>query len=206
VRAPDAERAIGEDLVAVSASGVAALASPRGSAPQASEAELRAHQRITARIHDEGPSLPSRFGQVYADEDALAAALRERGAWLTTALEDVGDRVEMSITLHWRAPREHPAVTSNTTGREFMAARAAREREHREAQQVIARLVDDLAIDRALIRDNICPRDGVAAIVGVLIARDGTEALRERIAWFERRSGDVTAAVYGPLPPYSFAS
>ena len=32
------------------------------------------------------------------------------------------------------------------------------------------------------------------------------QALREKVQSFERRSSDVTALAYGPLPPYSFAS
>jgi gas vesicle protein GvpL/GvpF len=197
---------VGDDLVAVRDAGVAALASRRETAPAASEAELRRHQEITGRIHDDGPSLPSRFGQVFRDEAALAAALHERHGALEAALADVGDRVEMSVTIRWRLDRDHPKTTDQTSGREFLEGRAARAREHREAEQVVARLVDDLSIDRAVIRDSICPRDGVAAIVGILIARDGAEALRRRIASFEQRSSDVTAVVYGPLPPYSFAS
>jgi hypothetical protein len=197
---------VGDDLIAVSDAGLAALASRRESVPASSEAELRAHQEITGRIHDEGPSLPSRFGQVFQDETSLSAALRERRVGLLDQLAVVGDRVEMSITLQWRAPREHAKTTPSTTGREFLEGRGAREREHRNAQQVVVRLVDHLAIDRALVRDSICPRDGVAAIVGILIARDGAEALRRQVATFEQRSGEVTAVVYGPLPPYSFAS
>jgi hypothetical protein len=46
----------------------------------------------------------------------------------------------------------------------------------------------------------------VAAIVAILIARDEAQVLRQLIHSFEQRSSDVTARVYGPLPPYSFAS
>jgi hypothetical protein len=81
-----------------------------------------------------------------------------------------------------------------------------REHEQRDAKNVVARLVDHLAVDQAVIRHTTCPREGVAAIVAVLIARDGAEMLRQQVVSFAERSSDVTARVYGPLPPYSFAS
>jgi hypothetical protein len=168
--------------------------------------QLRAHERITARIHDAAPSLPSRFGQFFRDEQSLSAALRERSAGLLDALEIVGDRAEMSVTLSWREAHEQRAPARHTSGREFLEAKAVRERERQDAETIVARLVDHLAVDQAAVRRSICPREGVAAIVAILIARDGAEALRESIGSFEQLSSEVTARVYGPLPPYSFAS
>lgn len=117
---------------------------------------------------------------------------------------DVGDRVELSVTLHWRRAPERPASSGATTGRRFLEASAARERERHEATLAVSRLAAHLSVDQALIRSWICPRDGVAAIVAVLSERDGVAALRRRVTAFER--DDVTAIVYGPLPPYSFIS
>ena len=206
VRTADVTRVRAEDLDAVGDAILSALASRRDSVPIADADELRAHERITARIHEQVASLPSRFGQFFPDETALIAALRERRADLLDELDAVGDRAEMSVTLAWREPPEHTPTTDLATGRAFLVAKAARQSEHRDAEQVVARLVDQLAMDQAVIRHRICPREGVAAIVAVLIARDGAEMLRTEVHSFEERSRDVTARVYGPLPPYSFAS
>lgn len=193
-------------MVAVAGAGLSALASPYASAPAAGAEQLRTHERITARIHDAAPSLPSRFGQFFRDEQSLSAALRERSAALLDELTLVGDRAEMSVTLAWRTAREGAPAARYASGREFLEAKAAAEREHKDAEAVVARLVDHLAVDQAAVRRTICPREGVAAIVAILIARDGAQALREMIDPFEQRSLEVTARVYGPHPPYSFAS
>jgi hypothetical protein len=206
VRSSDAARLESEGLVAIAEADLAALVSPLDRAPAPDPIELRKHERITGRIHLSVPSLPSRFGQFFDDEASLGAALRERRAGLVDELDFVGDRAEMSVTLTWRAPREESPAPSIQTGREFLEAKSGLARERREAEQLVARLVDHLAVDQAVTRRAICPRQGVAAIVAVLIARDGAEALRQEIDSFEQRSSDVTARVYGPLPPYSFAS
>jgi hypothetical protein len=206
VRTSDAARLESEDLVAVAETDVAALASPFDGAPTADAIALRKHERITGRIHGTVPSLPSRFGQFFDDEASLGAALRERRAGLLDELDFVGDRAEMSVTLTWRNPHQERAPLDVRTGREFLEGKAERERERREAEGLVARLFADLAVEQAVTRRTICPREGVAAIVAILIARDEAELLRQKIDSFEQRSSDVSTRVYGPLPPYSFAS
>jgi hypothetical protein len=206
VRTADAALLEREGLIAVADAGLSALASKQDVTPSAGPGELRAHERITGRIHEAVPSLPSRFGQFFRDEASLSAVLRERRADLLGELDLVGDRAEMSVTLSWREPPDHLPTAGLATGREFLEAKAAREREQRDAKDVVARLVDHLAVEQAVIRHTTCPREGIAAIVAVLIARDGAEMLRQQVVSFAERSSDVTARVYGPLPPYSFAS
>jgi hypothetical protein len=205
VRAGDAERA-GSDLVAIRTGDIAVLASRVGGAVAADEPQLRAHHATCARVHDAGPSLPSRFGLVFADEDAVASAIGARRDELAAALEQVGDRVEMSVTLAWR---ERPARTETPeprTGREFLVSRAAREHERQDAERAVARLVDELATERPLVRHSICPRDGVAAIVAFLIDRDDVREVRARVVAFGAHDERLVTTVSGPMPPYSFAS
>jgi len=205
VRTADADRSASSDLVVVRADQLAALATPCASAPEAPESELRTHDAITSRIHSASPSLPSRFGQLFTDEDALAHALKEREESLRKGLDSVGARVELSTTLHWRKTR---ATTGSApaSGTEYLEARAARERERQQAEQIVTRLVEQLPVERAFARHRSCPRDGVAAIVALLVTRDEVETMRTYIQSFGERSSEVTATVHGPLPPYSFAS
>jgi gas vesicle protein GvpL/GvpF len=195
--------------VVVRVDRVAALATACANAPLATESELRTHDAITSRIHSASPSLPSRFGQLFNDEGALTSALKERETSLMSTLSNVGDRVELSVTLRWRSPRapsDEAAVKNSTSGTEYLAARAARERDKQQADQIVARLIEQLPCERAFARHRSCPRDGVAAIVALLVARDEVEAMRTHIESFGKRSSEVTATIHGPLPPYSFAS
>ena len=205
VRAGDAERA-GSDLVAIRSGDIAVLASRVEGAIAAGEPELRAHHAIAAQVHDAGPSLPSRFGQVFADEVAVASAIGARRDELLASLEQVGDRVEMSVTLLWRDPPTHLERPEPRTGREFLLSRAAREHERQDAERAVARLVDELSAERALVRHSICPREGMAAIVAVLIDRDDVRGFRDRVVAFGAHDEGVKATVSGPMPPYSFAS
>ena len=205
VRAGDAERA-GTDLVAIRTGDIAVLASRIADAVVPDEPELRAHHATCARVHDAGPSLPSRFGQVFADEAALASAISPRRDELAAALQQVGDRVEMSVTLTWREPPARIETPEPSTGREFLLSRAAREHERLDAERVVERLVAELATGRPLVRHRICPREGVAAIVALLIDRDDVRDVRARVVAFGAHDVRVVTTVSGPMPPYSFAS
>jgi len=205
VRVRDVERAA-SDLVAIRSGDIAVLASRVGGAIAADEPELRAHHAIAARVHDAGPSLPSRFGQVFPNEAAVESAIAARRDELVESLERVGDRVEMAVTLTWREAPARVEASEPRSGREFLESRAAREHERQDAERAVERLVNELATERPLVRHSICPREGVAAIVAVLIDRDDVRGLRERVVAFDAHDERVEATVSGPMPPYSFAS
>ena len=204
VRATDAARVGGDDLIAVRGERIAALASARTSAPQPTASELREHDAITRAVHAAAPSLPSRFGDIFADESALASALRAREERLAADLDRVGDRVEIAVTMRWRDARPQVEIDRSGSGRAYLESRAMRERERRDAEALVARLVDHLAFERAFIRQRICPRDGVAAIVAVLSTRDEVWTTRQHIGSFAERSTEIVMDVHGPLPPFSF--
>jgi hypothetical protein len=206
VRVADIDRFTSGDLVPIRADRVAALASRRPDAPAPTEPELRGHDAITRAVHESAPSLPSRFGSVFADADALELALRSREDSLSEQLDRIGDRVELMVTLRWRTPRPRGDAKTIETGTAYLEARVVREHEKREAEQIVARLVEQLPCDRAFIRHSICPRDGVAAIVAILSTRDEVTTLRQHIGSFAERSSDTDADIHGPLPPYSFVS
>jgi hypothetical protein len=121
------------------------------------------------------------------------------------ALDAVGDRIEMSVTLSWRTARAGGTADASS-GRAYMEALGARERERQRAEQLTARFVGELGYERAFTRESICPRGGVAATVALLIPRDEVMRVRRHVASFRDRTSEVMVAAYGPLAPYSFAS
>lgn len=205
VRATDVPRSATPDLVVVHAERVAALASRSDRVPVPTDTELRAHDAIARRIHQSAPSLPSRFGQHFADEPALARALHDRETALAQSLDTIGERVELAVTLRWRDDRTARRTPDGSTGRAYLEARAARERDRQAAEQIVARLVEQLPCERAFIRHSVCPRDGVAAVVAILGARDEVKNLQRAALSFGEWSAEVSASVNGPLPPYTFA-
>lgn len=206
MRERDVERVAEPGLVAVAAAGLAALGSRVAAPPDASERALREHDAITRRVHDAVASLPARYGQVFADDDAIARALAERATTLAAGLARVADRVEVAITLRWRASRGTIRPDDVGSGRAYLEQRAAVERVEREAASIVARLAGELSCEQALVRHTTCPRPGVAAIVALLIDRDEATATRDRVLSFGERSSDVSAVVDGVFAPYSFVS
>lgn len=206
VRTRDLDRVATPDLRVARGTTVAALASECDGAPAPTEAALREHESITAGVHAVVPSLPSRFGVTFADTKELEDALAGREADLASALDRVDGRVEMAVTLAWRAARATPNTAPARTGREYLEARAVRERERQEAEELVARFIGQLGHERAFTRESICPRAGVAATVALLIPRGEVMRVRRDITSVGERTSDVVVDVYGPFAPYSFAS
>ena len=206
VRAQDADHASADEVIQIRAGALAVLVTRVEEPVTATEEELRSHDALTRRIHDRVPALPARFGQVFASEAEVVAAVEPRAAALRDAIEAVDGRVEIAITLRWRTPEQASAIDEPSSGREYLALRAAVLRVRERAEALAARLVGEVASDRAHARVKTCPRPGVAAIVAILVERDGVPTARDRVLSFGERSSEVSATIDGVFAPYSFVS
>ncbi|HEY6960027.1 MAG TPA: GvpL/GvpF family gas vesicle protein [Candidatus Limnocylindria bacterium] len=207
VRASDLDRvATDDDIVAIRAADLAALASRIDGPVSATESALRGHDSLTRSIHERVASLPARFGQLFESEDDVVAAIEARAATLREGIATVDGRVEVAITLRWRELSRPSASVDGSPGHAYMAQRAADLALARRAEAIAARLVDEMAYERAHARLKTCPRPGVAAIVAILVDRDDVSDVRERVRSFGACSSEVTASVDGVFAPYSFAS
>lgn len=206
VRSGDAARVAAAELVPVRADGLVALVSRMITRPPLVEAELRAHDALTRRIHELVPSLPARFGQDFPDEATLIDALRARRDELHAALDRVGGRVELAVTLHWRRSPRHNAPHDTSSGRRYLEGRAMDMRVRERADEIVGCLAAELSVEQAFVRHETCSRRDVAAIVAFLIDRDEIEVARERVGSFGERSADVSTVVDGVFAPYSFVA
>jgi hypothetical protein len=212
VAAEDASVATDLGLDAVAGARVAALASPWEGARAAREAELLDHHRVIQAIFERVPCLPARFGSVFADADALRTRLVEREADLASQLARLGHRCELAITCAWRdAGATAPPVTivPASSGRAYLErglerTRTGRHRERR-AQEIVARLLGELAIEPAFIRHRTCPRPAVAVSMSALVTRDEIDGINSRLERLGAQLPDVTTVVQGPWAPYTFA-
>lgn len=101
-------------------------------------------------------------------------------------------RARLVVTLRWNTPR----VSDTTSGAAYLRARAS---ERREAELLVERLVAELGIERALIRERICPQPGVAATVAITI-EDGEEMnVRRSVERFGRNANEVTTDLAAPF-------
>ncbi len=198
-------------LSVVSATSVAALASPWQATGAAGEAELLDHHRVIQAVFGRVPCLPARFGSVFADAEALRARLVLRETELTTQLARLGHRCELAITCAWRDTGvTTPAMNiAAPTGRAYLERGVARARtqkqRQRRADEIVARLLGELAVEPAFIRHRTCPRPAVAVSMSALVTRDEIDELSSRLERLGAQLPDVTTVVQGPWAPYTFA-
>ena len=197
-------------LTAVPATRVTALAGQWETTGAASEAQLLEHHRVIQAVFERVPCLPARFGSVFADDEALRKRLSEREDHLAAQLVRLGHRCELAITCAWRdqAPSSVTIVPA-TSGRAYLErgrerTRGDRERERR-AEEIVGRLLGELAVEPAFIRHRTCPRPAVAVSMSALVTRDEIDEINSRLERLGAQLPDVTTVVQGPWAPYTFA-
>jgi hypothetical protein len=178
--------------------------------PTLSRDDAFAHHDLVAVLCDAGPCLPVRFGTWLNDEDAARRALEDQQARFTAAVDWLGDRREVAVTLLWRdAPspegRGHAVAPS---GRAFLerqrALRAVTDERRKTADGLAERLARDLAVDQADVRHESCPSAEVALSLSLLARKDEADALKARATAAVGAIEGVRGVVSGPWPPYSF--
>ena len=211
VAAADGGEAADLGLVAVAGTVLTALASPWENENR-SEAELLHHHRVVQAVFERVPCLPARFGRVFTDEHTLRARLVEQEADLASRLARLGHRCELAITCAWRdlggaAPiAMMPAASSGRAYLERGVARARTQKERqRRADEIVARLLGELAVEPAFIRHRTCPRPAVAVSMSALVTRDEIDEINSRLERLGAQLPDVTTVVQGPWAPYTFA-
>lgn len=169
-----------------------------------------AHHDLVAVLCEAGPCLPVRFGTWLASEAAARTSLDDGEARFAAAVDRLGERREIAVTLLWRdAPSEpgrgHAVAPS---GRAFLdrkrAAHAVTDERRRIAAGLAADLARDLAVEQADVRHETCPSAEVALSLSLLARKDEAGALKARAMAAVADLGGVRGVVSGPWPPYSF--
>ena len=135
------------------------------------------------------PLLPVRLATVYSGDDALRAALAERGAQLLDALRRVGGRVEWGVKAYAAPESTAAAVSAAQAVHSELTVKANATRLHpARAAQLSGAARQPMLLNAAYLLD---AADGVSFTAAV--AGQATAHLELRI--------ELT----GPWPPYSFA-
>lgn len=171
------------------------------------------HHRVVMSICDRQPCLPIRFATRAADRDAARALLDGRTAELERALERIGSRREIALTLLWLDPERGraapPTATDRSSGRAYLELRrrqAVALRERLEQAERLAGLLEGaLLAERADVRHVLCPSDTVALSTAILAPAGAGERTKERVLKMAAALPGVRAVVNGPWPPYTFA-
>src|SRR4051794_21167194 len=160
------------------------------------EEELWAHERVVEALMTRGAVLPMRFGTVVAEEDAVVAALEERGEQLRQGLERVRGAVELGVraTLAVPASERDPSEAAGP-GTSYMLGRLRRDQ---DGQRAAARIHDPLA---ALARDStsqVTWRERPVLKAAYLVDAGEVEAFRRRVEGLDGQLGEATIVCTGP--------
>jgi hypothetical protein len=145
-----------------------------------------AHGAVVEALADRAAAVaPVRFGELVADDVALAESLRERLPALRRAFDRVRDCVEVSVRIHEPSHR----VERPTSGAEYLRAAGRSQR-----RDELHRRLEDLARDARIARES----------AAFLVTRNQLDDVRRAVDRFAKAHDDLTVVCTGPWAPYSF--
>ena len=165
-----------------------------------SEERVLAHARVVDALVPLASSLiPARFGTAFDGFSELEQALREHDRDVRGSLEIVRGGIELALRVVGQEPDDAPTAS---TGREYLEARYA---------QVVAtdRIAGDLHAclaeqARAAVRSSRA--DGRLVLSSAyLLDADAIPSFQKTVGALESKHPELTFALTGPWPPYSFA-
>ena len=201
---------------AVAAEGVAAWVSDLPDAPwapiPATPARARAHDAVVRAAMAAETPVPARFGQRFADDEALRASLHPRHGDLVEALARVRGAVEMTVRvlLTPGGSAAEPAPAPESPGRAYLAAARTRVRREaasrREAEILQGRIATAVA---PLVRGEVlAPGRASSETLSLshLISRDAVGTYRAAVRALRDSDPALRLLVTGPWAPYTFVT
>jgi len=196
----------GEPLRLVHLGGLSAVVGDLPERPRPDREVLERQDAVVRRLAERFEAiLPARFGEVFADEPALAGRLASREREMTEALARVRGCVQMTLRVFGEPEAtELEAEDEGGPGSRYLAARR-REAERARSLPEIEPLREAL---RPLLRAERIERAGAGPLLGTayhLVLRGQDGAYREALEIARERIGGRRVAATGPWPPYAFA-
>ena len=187
---------------------LAALVSEHGARPAASLAAIRVHNQVVAgAMDDRCTPVPIRFGQWLDDDAAVRAALRTDETRWNALLRRFAGCAEFAIRIFDPDQRVQAAQPRPGTGREYMAALAARRTGPAARQaEATAPLRDALRdVAAAEVVEPLRTPHGVAS-VAYLVHRAQFDAYHTALERVRTSLPHFRYLSTGPWPPYSFVT
>lgn len=195
-------RGPGEVLIEeIRASGLVALVSRHEAIPALDEETLWAFDHVVESVMEGGAVLPVRFGTTLATSDEVTAMLARSHDAFRDKLDHVRGAVELSVRGIWpdaSVPRTPPVAV---TGTDYMYDRLAPQR---RAQQLAARLHDELAARARASRQRVLALPSVPVSAAFLVDRGSADAFVSAVTRLDAQLEDAELVCTGPWPAYSF--
>jgi hypothetical protein len=204
----------------LAAGRLAALVGPAPDGLRARRRDLQAHQDVLLAVGAAGPVLPTRFGVVAADDDAVTRPLRADAAGYEAALDRVAGRCELNLKasplegglagllrddprlrrLRQESRRRPGYDVSIRLGEAVVAGLRRRAAEAaREAAEALTGMADEVRQGPDV--------PGCVLNLSFLVAADRVARCRtvfDTLA--DRHAGSAELRLTGPLPCYSFSA
>jgi Gas vesicle synthesis protein GvpL/GvpF len=190
----DGVRSLPDELTATPVAGLTAVVGAD------TEADALAHGLAVEQLRDRCDTvLPVRFGERFADEGALVAAVEPRRTELLRALDSVRGCVELAVRASLGSGARTTVLRARSDGTSYMRRRLAAYTAERDAVDTVdARL-------RPLARDaRLSTRDG-ALHASYLVERGRVEPFKMAAVELAALLPDLRLTCTGPWAPYSFA-
>jgi hypothetical protein len=196
----------GESLRLVRSGDLLAVAGERASRPAPGVHSFSQHDGTVRRLAGQFPALlPARFGEWFADEQALADKLAPRAKELGEALGLVRGCVQMTLRVFGEpAPVPPEGEAEGGPGTRYLAERR-REHERTRSLPEIDSLRELLA---SYLRAEKAERRGTPPLLGTvyhLVPRESFSEYRVALEQGQERLSGVHVQASGPWPPYAFA-
>lgn len=186
----------GRRFQTVKLGAVYAVCERRSAVPDLTDDALRAQHQAVIEIADRSrATLPARFGALI-DERELVKWTRDHETELRRGLDDVRDRVQMTLRIVGRQARPSSEPATITSGRAYLESR--RRAMEPELAPAVRELLDKL---RPLVaRERVeAGQGGLLATVYHLISRGDLASYRCIV-----EGAPADTIVSGPWPPFAF--
>lgn len=182
------------DVVAVTSSHAARL-------PEAARPDILRHGAVVAALLESARAvLPSRFGEDYVDDAALAAAVSPKLTGLRRRLDEVASHVEVGLRVvdtSTAAPAP-PARDGAEYLRALMPSLRRRDLVASELHEPVVARAAEHRLSPALDRSSL-------HTAAYLVSRDDVRTVTEIVERFAESHPELTVLCTGPWAPYSFA-
>jgi hypothetical protein len=195
----------GRPVAAVQEGSLAAWVSEHDARPEASvESAKRHNEVVVSAMTQEVTPVPVRFGQWLRDDAALRESIRTSHDDWMERIRTFGGAAEYGIRIFDPAREADEAAATATTGTEYMAALARKQKRAGEQSEAVAALsaaVSGLVADEKI--EALRTGHGVASVAH-LVHPANLDAYREAVDQVRTRMPELRLLSSGPWPPYSF--
>lgn len=190
-------RGVGDVPLATVGADPVAIVSVHANGPDP-RSDAVAHGLVVEALTEVAPAvLPVRFGETFADEEALERTVHDRREELRAALERVRGCVEIGVRVAAATPRA-PASTG-VSGTGYMQARLAALAERDAIVHGLHERLDELS--RASV-----PAERGTFEASYLVERSRVGAVQAAVRAFASEHPELTVLCTGPWAPYSYGA